>query len=1705
MSSFGISGTNAHVIVEEAPADHDPAAPGAEVVDPAAPGAAAFAASAALAQPAPADHRSEGRRPGAHQLPAPAPEAAGSAAPDLATPGSAAPDLAAPVAWPLSAKGEPALRAQARRLAERIGDDVHPTDVAVSLAARSTFDTRAVVVAREPAGFTAALRALAEGEQAPGLVVGTARRRGRPVFVFPGQGSQWPGMATGLLDTEPVFAESVRACAAAFEPHVDWDLLDVLRSAPGAPSPERVDVVQPALFAVMVSLARLWRSAGVEPAAVVGHSQGEIAAAHVAGALSLADAARVVTLRSRALGAIAGRGGMVSVPLPVDAVLARLAAHGDRIGVATVNGPAATVVAGDADALEEFLAECDRDDVRARRVPVDYASHSPHVDAIRDELATLLAGITPRAARIPFCSTVTGDLLDTTGLNADYWFRNLRQTVHFDRAVRTLLDRGHDAFVEVSPHPVLTIGVQGTVDDHGADAAVVGSLRRDEGDRARFLLSAAEAHAAGVPVDWSAVLAGTGGRRIPLPTYPFQRERFWLDRPEPVAADPEQERLWSAVDAADAAALADVLGQDADATAAALPVLAAWRGRVRGHRDLDRWCYRVEWKPLPEPAAPPTAATWLVVVPAGSPDHPLPADAVVVPVEPGLGRRELAARLTATLDRPPAGVFSMLGAHDDAEVADTLALVQALGDAGIAAPLWCATRGAVGPDEPTAAPRQARLWGLGQVVAQEHAERWGGLVDLPAEVDARTARRLWAVVTGSAGERQVALRRSGVFGRRLVPAPPRAATPWTPRGTVLVTGGTGALGARVARLLAAAGAEHLVLVGRRGPDAPGAADLRAELEDAGARVTLAACDVADRAALAALLAEHPPNAVVHTAGVLDDGVLDSTTPEQLERVLAAKADAADALHELTADLDAFVLFSSVVGVVGNAGQGAYAAANAHLDALARHRAARGLPALAVAWGVWAGGGMADAGIAERMARRGVVAMDPRVAIGALRTAVGGAEPALVVADLRWDRLAPVLTAAGPNPLIADLPEVRELARTGGTGPRGGFAERLAGLAGPERGQAAVDAVRAHAAAVLGHADPAAVDPARAFREQGFDSLTAVELRNRLAGATGLRLPSTLLFDHPTATAVARFLLGELFGGDERDGATPRAETPRATAATDDEPIAIVAMGCRFPGGVSTPEQLWDLLVAERDVVSDLPADRGWDLANLYHPDPDHHGTSYVREGGFLHDAADFDADFFGIPPREALAMDPQQRLLLETSWEAVERAGIDPRSLRGSRTGVFAGMVYQDYGSRLHEAPEGLGGFLVTGKSSSVVSGRIAYVLGLEGPAVTVDTACSSSLVALHLAGQALRAGDCDLALAGGTTVMAAPGMFVEFSRQRGLAPDGRCKPFAAAADGTSWGEGAGVLVLERLSDARRNGHPVLALVRGTAVNQDGASNGLTAPSGPSQQRVIRAALDAAGLAPRDVDAVEAHGTGTTLGDPIEAQALLATYGQDREEPLWLGSLKSNIAHPQAAAGVAGVIKAVLSLRHGVLPRTLHVDEPTPHVDWSAGAVRLLTERRDWPAVDRPRRVGVSAFGVSGTNAHAIVEQAPQAPAPETGAGDRLVPWLLSARDADALAAQAARLADHLADDPAARALDVGATLAGARSRFDHRAAVVATDPAARIDVLRALAHGATAPGLVEGIAKPVGKTVFVFPGQGSQWVGMGVGLLADNVVFAER
>ena len=1874
---------------------------------------------------------------------------------------------ALPQALPLilSAHEETALRAQAARLREHM--QAHPElglgDVAYSLATERThFLYRAAVVSSERQTVLESLAALSRGDKSANTVQGEARIQGKVVFVFPGQGAQWPKMAVRLLDTSSVFRERIEACATALAPYMDASLLAVLREEGGAPSLDRVDIVQPALFAVMVGLAALWQKMGIEPDAVVGHSQGEIAAAYVAGALSLEDAARVVALRSRAIAKLSGKGAMASVELGPEALSGLLARFSPRVSIAAQNSPRSTVLSGDPDAIDAIVAELSAREVFARKVRVDYASHHVSIEAIRAELLAELAPIRPRQAAVPFYSSVTMERLDGTALDADYFFCNLRQPVRFHEAVQHLLSDGHRFFIELSPHPVLTLALRETIDAAAGSAAVTCSLRRDEGDERRLMLSLCELYGQGLAVDFSRILPR--GRHVPLPTYPFQRQRYWLDPIRSASADvasaglatadhpllgasapladggilftgrlslkthpwlgghvvlgavlipgaaflelalmaarraglglveeltlqaplslpktgamhlqilvsaadeknrrgltfhariedaapfapwvlhatatlapakalaAESLRAWppegaTALDASEVYALLgeaglsyedgfrglsavwrrgdelfaearlpaelasdagrfgihpalldaalqpialDLLHKESGAmlafswTGASLLATGARSLRVRLGRGGETGAasvlltdadgepvlvadafrsrpitreqfgnlleakqdalFRVNWQPLPEVAAVPKGTDWAVLGASASRQMAGLAAADVSWRQ----YDDLAQIQAASAHEPvPAVVVALFvdvlpeqarAVH--AATHQALSLLQTwLGDERLAASkLVIVTRRAVAAEEleDVLDLVHAPLWGLVRVAQSERPDRSILLVDID-RLDALPGVLSRAV---QSEEPQLAVRQGVLRIPRLV-RPPLAET--APRsfdrdGTLLLTGGTGTLGALFARHLCEQhGAQQLLLVSREGPAAAGAQELQRSLERFGAHVRIEACDVADRDALDRLLASipaaHPLTGVVHIAGVLDDGVLSTLTPERIDRVFLPKVDAALHLHELTRrlDLSVFVLFSSVSGVIGTAGQANYAAANAFLDALAHRRRAAGLAAVSLAWGFFAERSRLTAGLSnndlDRMARLGMGALSTDDGLALFDAALVRPYASLVPARLR--AAEPGSPADAVPPLLKSLfPAAPLRAVAVQAGASTSLAERLAALPEDKRSATLLKLVRDEIAGVFRYSSPESIEPVRPLKEHGLDSLMAIELRNRLGAVTGLRLPSTLLFDHPTPAALVERLRAELFGRQPTPELTAKATVER----TEHEPIAIVAMSCRYPGGADSPEALWELLRSGADAISTSPAGRGWHLDALYDPDPNAVGKSYVREGGFLHDADRFDPQFFGITPREALTIDPQQRLLLETSWEAIERAGIEPAFLQANTTGVFVGVIYSDYGARLSKAPSGFEGYLTTGSAPSVASGRIAYTFGLQGPAITVDTACSSSLVALHLASQSLRSGECSLALVGGVTVMATPNVFIEFSRQRALSPDGRCRTFSADANGTGWSEGAGMLLLERLSDARRHGHPVLALIRGSAVNQDGRSQGLTAPNGPAQERVILQALRSANLSAADVDAVEAHGTATTLGDPIEAQALLATYGaaHSQDRPLWLGSIKSNIGHTQAAAGLAGVMKMVLALRHEILPKTLHAERPTPHVDWSQGVMRLLSEPMPWIRGDSPRRAAVSAFGISGTNAHVVLEEPPKADAAAPQAPIAPPAWppcLLSARSQAALRAQAERLLQHLQTSPELKLVDLAYTLAIHRSHFQHRAAIAASERQKVLTALDALAGGKQSPSLVLGSAKQPGKLALLFTGQGSQYAGMGRALAAAFPVFRE-
>jgi acyl transferase domain-containing protein/acyl carrier protein len=1677
VSSFGISGTNAHLILEAAGGEREEAGSGESAsIDGGEREGAAVESLASIAGRA--ERAAEGER---------SPEDADAAATDTV--------------WVLSGKGRAALRAQARALSSHVSAraELHPRDVALSLTKRSTLETRAVAIGEDRDALLAGVEALGLGRSQAGVLEGASlpnRGVGGLAFLFSGQGSQRLGMGGGLLGGFPVFRDTFAGVCDELDGLLEQPLRETVFAEEGSPEARCLDdtaFAQPALFALEVALAAQLQSVGLRPDFLIGHSVGEIVAAHVAGVLSLSDACRLVVGRGRLMGSLPAGGAMVAVQASEQELQRSLAGLEHAVSIAAVNGPSAVVLSGERDVVEDLTRGWEEQGRKVRRLTVSHAFHSPCMDEMLDEFTELAAGLSFKAPSIPIVSNLTGEAISAERIgDPAYWRDHARLTVRFADGLRWLAERGVRRFVEVGPDAVLAAmceqvlghgdsderhgqsapgasdephGQNGLVSDEPNTAGeldgdpsstrpilAVPTLRRERSEPTQLLGALAAVWVDGGEVDWEAICHHPLSRRVELPTYAFQRERYW------------------------------------PTVSGALPALATGRSEGGDPQPLDATrgsllslsLEEIEW------ASPPP------------PEEEAPAVVVVdVATEP------VHAALASTLEL----------------------LQQRLADPRLAqARCVLLTHGALlgGAGEP---PRLAGA-ALAGLVGCAQAEHPGRFVLVDCDPHERDWDRLPAVVASalSSGDPQVVWREGALLAPRLRRTGSTAhghygSRPQAPdcvfdgEGTTLITGGTGALGGLLARhLVDRHGVRRLLLASRSGLDGDGARELRAELVGLGAEVEVVACDVADREQVRRLIAsvpeERPLRAVVHAAAVIDDGVIESLTPESLDRVLGAKVDAALHLHELTGEMElsAFVLFSSLAGILASPGQGNYAAANSCLDALARARRAQGLPAVSIAWGLWEGTAGLAGGLSERDRARiesgAIRGLSAEVGLELFDAACTAGEA--VVAAARLD--APTLRAQAIDGVLPAL--LRKLASAEGGRTRGeeegSLARRLAEAPEREREAIVLALVRGEAAVVLGHRSLEKVPAEKAFKELGFDSLAAVELRNRLDVATGVRLPSTLVFDYPDARALARYVLGVL---------TERGVAQRGVSVLTraDEPIAIVGMACRYPGGVASPQELWELVMSGADAISAFPEDRGWDLERLHHPDPDRPGSSYTLQGGFVHDAGDFDEGFFGVSPREALAMDPQQRLLLEASWEALEDAGIDPTSLRGTATGVFAGVMYQDYASGVTgPAAAGLEGYLGTGSMGSVVSGRIAYTLGLQGPTLSVNTACSSSLVASHLACQALRAGECSLALVGGVTVMWTPGAFVEFSRQRGLASDGRCKSYADCADGTGWGEGVGVLALERLSEARRLDHSVLAVIRGSAVNQDGASNGLTAPNGPSQQQVIRQALAGGGLSYEDVDAVEGHGTGTTLGDPIEAQALLATYGQGRppERPLWLGSVKSNIGHTQAAAGVAGVIKMVMAMRHGVLPQTLHVDRPSQEVDWEAGAVSLLTEPTPWPQVERPRRAAVSSFGMSGTNAHVILEQAGEEDrvAHDPGA---VVPWVISARDEPDLLVQAQRLLDFLERDEQLTPADVGLSLTR-RPALAERAVLTGRDRPTLLGDLRALAGGNRTVDLAHLVTDAgAGRSersglAFLFSGQGAQRVGMGAELYGAFPVFRD-
>ncbi len=1703
VSSFGFSGTNAHVILEEAPE---------------------------LSADAPAEPVDE-----RHFM-----------------------------VLPLSARTPAALVQTAQNYRDWL--TTHPdaalADVCLTAGAgRSHFEHRAALVVNSTESARELLGALADERPASGLVRGDSADVPKTAWLFPGQGSQYAGMARELFDCEPVFAETMTRCADAVAGTLEKPLLDIIFDADGAETLQQTRHAQPAIFAVEMGLARLWQSWGFEPDVLIGHSVGQYAAACVAGVFSLEDGARLLAERGRLFGDLPAGGRMAAIFADPDRV-ERFTDEFPSLSVAAYNG-SNTVLSGPGADLEKAVTRLAAEGVRCDWLDTSHAFHSALLDPALDAFESYADGFEFHAPqRILICNRTGAALGRNARLDGSYWRRHARQPVEFAKGVATLAELGCTVLLEVGPQPVLTPAALRAWPDPATAPKAIPSLRRNRADHRQMTEAIAAAYAAGHLPDFKALAPGYA-RKADLPTYPFQHRQYWF-RDRDAAITPKQDtaarteavRLLEDGRIDELAAMLDGTGTS-HTTAEVLKKLAAQHNGQRNAQTIADARYEIRWdasghSPVTDVGE---GTAWLLVGDNDAVMAPLAAEltarghrhrALSLPVsdadeerlvaelraavsdEPGLRILNVAA-LDAAADRAGASSMRSLLRMQHRVLGGTARLFRAAATAELRAPIWVVTRGAQHiADTDTVAPEQTTLWGFCRVAALEFPQVWGGLADLSGGGADDWPELIRRIVTAQAGEDQIALRESGVYVPRLVRrtgAPNPTALELRSDATYLVTGGLGSLGLEIAGYLAAHGARQLVLTSRHAPAEAAARQIDALREQYGCEVRVVAADVADPHDVARLLAtvqaELPALAgIVHAAGENSTVAMSALDSTEVDRVFAGKVWGAWYLSESIADLnlDFFLTTSSISSVWGSFGQSAYAAANAFLDGLTWRLREQGLPGVSVNFGPWASG-MADAEARAQLERRGVRTLSPADALAGMAdvmVAAGAGTPEAVVARVDWSRFLPIYLQTGRRSLLAEV--AREVPESVSAAPGSAGSTRLVAelTAAPvqQRKKLVLEYLR-DAVAEVTRVDAAEIREEAGFFDLGMDSLMAVELRRRLEQAIGSELPVTLAMDYPRISDVADYLLADVLRLNEREGTRTAVAPASLAGSATDEPIAIIGFACRFPGSPD-PDAYWNVLSHGVDTIREIPEDR-FDIDEFYDPDQQTPGKIYTRSGGYLESVDGFDPEFFGISPREALWIDPQQRLMLEIAWEGLERSGYSPASLRGSRTGVFVGVAANEYSLLLsNDSVDSLEAHFITGNALNAISGRVSFTLGLEGPAVAVDTACSSSLVAVHQASQALHSGDCDMALAGGVNVLLSPASTVAASRARMLSPDGRCKTFDAAADGYARSEGCGVLVLKRLRDAQRDGDQIHAVIRSTAVNQDGASSGLTVPNGGAQQRLIQAALNRAGLRGGDVDYLEAHGTGTPLGDPIEVQAAAAVYGADRDpnRPLLIGSAKTNLGHLESAAGVAGLIKVVLSLEHELLPQNLHFHNPSSHIPWDSLPVHVVDTPTPWPVSDRPRRAGVSSFGFTGTNAHVLLEEAPQAideaadepvvPATPEAEGTRANLLPMSARSADGLMALAARYAEWLDEHPDASLEDVCFTAGVGRSHFEHRAAVVADSVHEARLLLDDLRQNRQRPGVLRGECTDPPTTAWFFPGQGSQYPGMARELFDSEPVFAD-
>ena len=1660
----------------------------------------------------------------------------------------------------LSAKTQTALAELVRNYQNYL--KTHPelgvADICYSASTgRTHFNHRLAIVASNQQQLVDKLQQQQQGEEVVGIYSGELLNNTtvpKIAFLFTGQGSQYVNMGRQLYQQAPTFQEAINQCdeiLSSLETFQNKSLREIIYPADQDSSDssllDQTAYTQPALFAIEYALFQLWQSWGIKPNVVMGHSVGEYVAATVAGVFSLEEGLKLIAARGRLMQQLPAGGQMVSVMASESRVRALITTDTEKVSIAAINGPQSVVISGESEAVGAIATHIESLGIKTKQLPVSHAFHSPLMEPMLADFEAVVKEMTNSQPRIPLISNVTGKQVGSEITTAEYWVNHIRQPVRFAESMITLHQQGYELFLEIGAKPVLLgMGRQCLPPEVGV---WLPSLRPGVDEWQQLLSSLGQLYVQGAKVDWLKFDQDYARCKVVLPTYPFQRQKYWVEE-LPTKQQRSSSEVLTLLQQGNTQALLEQLQASQTVSAGntpqqAIESLVKLHQRQAAQASVSELLFQIEWQAQP-PLSPNGLAPgqwWLLaehkglasalaehLTQEGHQCHWLESNPSQLTKE----RLEtVLTQLTENQTLPLHGIIYLWHLNNASEqlpedgdwqaiwreqIYPLLELVQVMSQLSGVLKLWVVTRQAQAVDSSPVAVSQTPLWGLGRVIAQEQPQLWGGLIDLEENQElTAAAQQVYTEVVSQQGGLQVAYRQRKRYLPQLVRYPkiPQSLK-LNSQSSYVLSGGLGALGLQVAQQWVKQGARHLILLGRRGITNEIQQQAIAELEAAGAEIRVVSVDVSNWTELRQVWTEWqstmpPVRGVLHAAGVLDDSLLENQSWERLVKVMSPKVEGGWNLHRLTQDgggVDFFICFSSVASLLGSAGQSNYAAANAFLDGLCAYRRSLGLPGLSLNWGAWSEVGMAaqmSPTQKERSANMGIKLIPPEWGLQVLEQQLG-ARGQLGVLAFNWEVLGQKLSPTQLDFFAQVLPsEVKALVQST-TERSSQLQQQLLVVSEAQRKQLLRQTVQEEVGRVLGLPLTDKPNPEEGFFELGMDSLMTVELRNRLSQLLGVNLPSTLTFDFPNIERLTNYITSEVLQLSSGDAA--HAQSPQKGSEWN-EPIAIIGMSCRFPGRASNPEKFWELLQGGISAREEIPAQR-WNIEAYYHPDAEAPGKILTRYGHFIEDVDQFDPSFFGISPRETVAIDPQHRLLLEVSWEALEQAGQVLERLDEASVGVFVGNDGHDYEKlllqHLQQEPESpLANYVGTGIHISSAAGRLAYSFGFTGPTVTIDTACSSSLVAIHQASNSLRLGECQMALAGGVKLHLTPDSYIGTSRAQMISPDGQCKTFDVSADGYGRGEGCGIVLLKRLSDAQEDGDRILAVIRGSAVNQDGPSSGLTVPNGQSQQRLMKQALAQAQVKPCEISYLEAHGTGTSLGDPIEVNAAVGVLGEERtlESPLWMASVKTNIGHLEAAAGVSGLIKVVLSLQHQLLPAHLHLHQPNPKINWQPW-LQVPRELTPWEISGR-RLAGVSSFGFTGTNAHVVLEEAPSLPENPQIERERPLQVLgLSAKNKEALCQLTQSYSQHLESHPEQALADICFTANTGRLSYTHRLSLVVGTKEELQQKLRAFDTAEEVSGLVSGVVSrgETPRVAMLFTGQGSQYVGMGRQLYESQPTF---